>query len=238
MSDDVAPYSPPPRAAAGKWLMVTLALVLLAGGAGTWIYQERKAREESEWQAVYQKPQKGLAPSGGKFFKQTVLINVPRFLQDDPRWGDNLLGPSATETLGSHGCAVSSCAMVFASYGVNTDPQRLNDYLKGNNGFTPQAWIEWSVAVGLDPERVEFLYEDNPSYELIDANLLTGNPVIVRLGYPPPRQTSHFVVICGKKGYDYLIMDPGSRGKTEAYPLAETGAKIDALRFFALKKKA
>ncbi len=239
MSDPVAPHhSSPQKGALRKWLASALAVVVVVAGAGVWVYRERTEREQREWQETYEKAQKGLAPSGGRFFKQTVLINVPRFLQDDPRWGDNLLGPSATETLGSHGCAVSSCAMVLASYGVNTDPQRLNDYLKGNNGFTPQAWIEWSVAVGLDPDRVEFLYEDNPSYELIDANLLAGNPVIVRLGYPPPRETSHFVVICGKKGYDYLIMDPGSRGKTEAYPLAETGAKIDALRFFAVNKKA
>jgi hypothetical protein len=128
--------------------------------------------------------------------------------------------------------------MVLASYGVDTDPQRLNDFLNGCNGFTPQAWIEWSVAVKLDPQRVEFVYENDPSYKLIDDNLIAGNPVIIRLGYPPPRQTSHFVVICGKKGYDYLIMDPGSHGREDAYPLAETGAKIDALRYYKALKKS
>lgn len=214
-------------------LGVLISVVVL----GAYVYKERRARAEREWQEVYRKTQKGLAPSGGKFFEETVLIKVPRFLQNDPRWGANLLGPSATETLGSHGCAVSSAAMVLSFYGLDTDPQRLNDFLNGNNGFTPQAWIEWKVAVLLDPERVTFEYEDLPSYYLIDWNLERGNPVIVRLGYPPPRETSHFVVICGKKGYDYLIMDPGSHGRTEAYPLAETGGKIDALRYYGPVKK-
>ena len=251
MSDDddsslmpeVPPWTgrPPSR---GKWLAIALAVAVAAGGAGAWIYQAQKERERQEayereraWQAAYEKEQKGLAPSGGKFFEKTVLINVPHFLQDDPRWGANLLGPSTTETLGSHGCAVSSCAMVLASYGVDTDPQRLNDFMNLNNGFTPEAWIEWKIAVQLDPDRVEFKYEADPSYKRIDENLERGNPVIVRLGYPPPRHTNHFVVICGKTGYDYLIMDPGSSGKENAYPLSETGAKIDALRYFEAVKK-
>src|SRR5204862_7627118 len=100
-------------------------------------------------------------------------------------------------------------------------PQRRYDFRNGNNGFTPQAWIEWQVAAQLDPARARFIYEADPSYELIDDNLLVGNPVIVRLGYPAPHDTSHFVVICGKKGYDYLIMDPRSNVKKGAYPLSE-----------------
>ena len=33
-------------------------------------------------------------------------------------------------------------------------------------------------------------------------------------------------------------MDPGSHGKEGAYPLAETGAKIDALRYYEVVKKS
>ena len=151
MNDDSGPvvYEPPPWRPSVRprgsrlWILIAFLIVAVAAGAGIWLYQQQ---QEKEWQEAYSKTQKGLAPSGGKFFEKTVLIPVPRFLQDDPRWGANLLGPSATETIGSHGCAVSSAAMVLASYGVNTDPQRLNDFLNGNNGFTPQAWIEWFVA--------------------------------------------------------------------------------------------
>jgi hypothetical protein len=71
----------------------------------------------------------------------------------------------------------------------------------------------------------------------MDEELEKGNPVIVRLGYPPPRVTGHFVVICGKKGYDYLIMDPGTSGHEGAYPLAETGTTIEALRYYELVGK-
>ncbi len=229
-----APTPRPPRSQAFR-ILGAIGVILLVTGAGIAFWY--KVQRDREWQAVYEKKEKGLAPSGGRYFDDQVLLKVPRFLQNDPRWGNDLLGPSDSETLGSHGCAVSSSAMVMAFYGVDTDPQRLNDFLNGHNGFTPEAWIYWEIAALLNPDQVKFVYEDDPSYKLIDENLEKGNPVIVRLGYPPPRVTSHFVVICGKSGYDYLIMDPGAGEKPEAYPLKETGTKIDALRFYELVKK-
>lgn len=179
---------------------------------------------------AWMKKQKGLPPSGGKIFDHKILIPVPVFAQSDERWANVPLGPSPTDTLSSAGCAVSSAAMILAGYGVDTDPQRLNEFLNQNNGYTPQAWIEWTAAAKLSPDKVRFVYEDDPSFQLIDDNLERGNPVIVRLRYPSG--ITHFVVICGKDGPDYLIADPGRRAKDGVYPLKEFGSKIEALRFY------
>lgn len=175
---------------------------------------------------------KGPIPaSGGKFFQPRLVLPVPHFRQNDPVWGADLLGPAPDETLGSHGCAVTSAAMVLASYGVQTNPRALNEFLKTNDGFTPEAWLKWEVAAELDPERARFVYEDLPSYQLIDENLSRGNPVIVRLRYGNGG-TTHFVVICGKDGYDYLTLDPGRGAEKGVYPLKEFGSDIEALRFY------
>ncbi len=40
----------------------------------------------------------------------------------------------------------------------------------------------------------------------MDDNILAGNPVIVRLRLPSGR--THFVVVVGKQGWDYLVQDP------------------------------
>ena len=96
--------------------------------------------------------------------------------------------------------------MVMAYYGVDTDPQRLNLFLLANGGYTAQGWIYWEKAAALAPGRVEKAYEDLPSYALIDDNLLAGNPVIVRLTLP--NGMTHFVVLVGKQGWDYLTRDP------------------------------
>ncbi len=167
--------------------------------------------------------------SGGWYFFRRVELPVPQFRQGDDRWRADLLGPTPN-TLGAEGCAVTSAAMVLASYGVDTDPQRLNAFLKTNDGYTPQGWIYWEKAAELAPARVRHVYEDLPAYHLIDANLSDGNPVIVRL-----RQKSgitHFVVIAGKEGFDYLTRDPGAGAAKGLYPLREYGSRIEALRFY------
>jgi hypothetical protein len=60
--------------------------------------------------------------------------------------------------------------------------------------------------------------------------LLRGNPVIVRLRYP--NGITHFVVIVGKRGHEYLIRDPSGRYQDGLYFLSEFGSPIEALRFY------
>ncbi len=170
-----------------------------------------------------------LDPSGGRYFFSRVELDVPLFRQADERWRADPLGPT-TNTLGAEGCAVSSAAMVLASYGLDTDPGRLNALLKTNDGYTPQGWIYWEKAAELAPDRVRHIYEDLPTYALIDRNLSQRNPVIVRLRYPSG--ITHFVVLAGKQGYDYLTRDPGAGAAKGLYPLREFGSKIEALRFY------
>jgi hypothetical protein len=43
---------------------------------------------------------------------------------------------------------------------------------------------------------------------------------------------THFVVIAGKDGFDYLVRDPGGGAAKGLYPLRELGSDIEALRFY------
>jgi hypothetical protein len=74
------------------------------------------------------------------------------------------------------------------------------------------------------------VYEDLPTYYEIDSNIAAGNPVIVRLRLPSG--ITHFVVLAGKDGYDYLVRDPGAGASKGLYPLREFGSKIEALRYY------
>ncbi len=171
-----------------------------------------------------------ISSSGGRYFIHRTVIPIPVFTQDDPRWTFELLGPTY-QTVGQTGCAITSAAMVLAAYGVDTDPQRLNQYLTTHGGYTENGWVYWEKAAEVAPGgQVEKDYEDLPSYALIDQNLLKGNPVIVRLTLP--NGTTHFVVVVGKKGWDYLIQDPARPPSWGVYPLKELTSRIEALRFF------
>ena len=167
--------------------------------------------------------------AGGLYFFSKVVLPVPRFAQDDPRWADDELGP-APSTMGEEGCAVSSAAMVLAFYGQDIDPGRLNAFLSDNAGYTPQGWLYWEKAADFHSGLARHAYEDLPSYFLIDWNLKRGNPVIVRIHLA--NGVTHFVVVVGKAGFDYLIQDPASGGVKGVYPLRELAPEIEALRFY------
>ena len=119
--------------------------------------------------------------------------------------------------------------MVLAGYGIDLDPGRLNRFLTGHGGYTPEGWLYWEKAAEFAPGIAEKAYEDLPSHALIDLNLLRGNPVIVRIRLP---SNNHFVVISGKRGWDYLIRDPGAGAARGLYPLREIAPRIEALRYY------
>jgi len=199
--------------------LVLLFLLVFVAWTGWWL---------TDWLA-----RRPIDPSGGLYFPSRYVLSVPQFLQEDPRWGQDQLA-STPSTVGGEGCAVSSAAMVLAAYGVDVDPGRLNKFLTQlPGGYTPEGWIYWEKAAEFAPGLVAKMlphYEDKPSYFLIDWNLIQGNPVIIRLRYPSG--VTHFVVICGKDGYDYLIRDPGRGGVKGVYPLKDFGGPIEALRFY------
>lgn len=205
-----------------KRLVLILLLAFLAGAGIVYV----------DWH--WKRP---LAPSGGKFFAHRVELPVPSLRQGDDHWrNDPLGGVLANGTLGSAGCAVASTAMVFQSYGIATDPQQLNWFLTGNGGYTREGWLYWDRAAWWAPDRVRHIYEDLPSYALIDSNLAHNNPVIVRVRFPSG--ITHFVVIAGKEGFDYLIRDPGAGAAKGYYPLRELGSDIEALRFYQVLRPA
>ena len=200
------------------WLVVVTVIVLVLVGGSAAVYVDWTWKRK-------------LSPHGGRPFLTRVELPVPSFQQGDDRWRDDSLGGVPENgTLGGEGCAVAAAAMVFKFYGIDVDPQQLNWFLTATDGFTEQGWLYWDRAAWIAPDRVRHVYEDLPSYQLIDSNIAHGNPVIVRVRLASG--ITHFVVIAGKDGFDYLIRDPGAGSAKGLYPLRELGSDIEALRFY------
>lgn len=172
-----------------------------------------------------------LAPRGGRYFFHRLELPVPSLRQGDEKWSEDPLGGVADNgTIGNAGCAVTAVAMLFNFYGIKTDPQQLNWFLTAVGGYTDNGWVYWERAAWWAPDRVRHVYEDLPSYQLIDSNLAHRNPVIVRVRLGGG--VTHFVVIAGKDGFDYLVRDPGAGATKGFYPLRELNTDIEALRFY------
>ena len=137
-----------------------------------------------------------------------MRLDVPFFRQIWEPWGKQNLGFS-NDVIENNGCALTSLAMVFKYYGVDTDPGRLNDWLKENNGYMGTSSIMWSKAVELSGGNIKYLgmenYQGTADIEKINWMLDSGCPVIARMNY---KGTNHYVVISGRSDFTYYINDP------------------------------
>ena len=163
----------------------------------------------------------GLYPSGSA----DLELDVPWFGQTkEERWGREFLGTSQSLTIHTHGCALTTAAMVLKYYKVSTNPEKLNNWLIQNNGFD-DGWdddtgeylgkvrILWNIPVEKMDQigsyrRIDFS-ESPADTDLIRNLLKQGIPLIAEVRRPG--WIPHFVVICGFKGEDFLIRDPLNR---------------------------
>jgi hypothetical protein len=213
-----------PQPNATRSLRLTLLVIALSIVGSLVFGWVRWQRWQQDWNRLGP-----LEPSGGLYFQPRLELKVPIFAQADERWRNDRLG-NTPASLAAEGCAVASAAMVLASYGVDTDPGRLNKLVTEADGYEGQGWLKWEAAAEVTGNVARKVYEDDPSYRLIDENLRRRNPVIVRLR--TEGGITHFVVIAGKDGYDYLVCDPGAGAAKGIYPLKEFGSKIEKLRFY------
>ncbi len=167
-----------------------------------------------------------------KAVNEAILLDVPFISQTalkgilDTNGRPYTLGNSDT-LLWSYGCGVSSIAMIYGYYGLQTSLVDMNVALKQEGGFYKD-FLSWIIY-----EKSSKTYINNPGItnpglpwiknfqlvftnkpetykEKIDAELSEKHPVMVFLG------GKHFVVLVGKdeKG-NYLINDPWKSGATE-----------------------
>ncbi len=133
------------------------------------------------------------------------------FNQLDSRWIDETLGFSSSSTIGDYGCGVTSLAMVFKSYGIQTNPSQLNAKLRSVHAFFDDL-LDWRNVAGASEGRLQLanspypLGQNTVDWSFIDRQLASGNPVIVYIDRPGT--LSHYVVLIDKRPDGYVMHDP------------------------------
>ncbi len=140
------------------------------------------------------------------------MIQVQPLSQQDPRWKNNLLGNDKTSTIGTFGCLLTCLTMVSDAYGANETPASLNDKMKSAGGYQG-ALIIPAVLPAVLPQvhfnRFQSCENTPAPLTDIDATLSNGGQVIVEVDYSPAAGLqSHWVILLGKSGNDYVIQDP------------------------------
>lgn len=78
------------------------------------------------------------------------------FSQRDPRWAGDLLGTSQY-TLGQAGCLVTAAAGMLATWGMVTDPHRLNEFLRRSSGYVDDCLLLFAALDGMGARFEELI---------------------------------------------------------------------------------
>jgi hypothetical protein len=133
--------------------------------------------------------------------------------QQDPQWKNDLLGfGDPGDTIGYLGCALTSVAMLLSGHGYAETPKSLNQKLKSVSGFVSAA-IRWGAVSQIYPKVSLKAYIPCTTSEAplgqIDASIAAGQPAIVQVDSSPAEGIqTHWVVLYGRQGDDYLMLDP------------------------------
>ena len=170
-------------------------------------------------------PEPPIASLGGSDSLDVQIDSIPYWLQYDPQWGNETIGGS-NESMAAAGCTVTCVAMALSSFGYQTDPLRLCRDLKARNGFTEEGYVIWSTVESITNRKVAVEF---PAlrHDAIDAALPEGRPVLAKVmlrGTIP-----HWVLIVGKAGKEFLIIDP-LNGQQTRLRLSERSEKIHSIR--------
>jgi len=122
-----------------------------------------------------------------------------RYSQQDPLWKNKTLGTGDC-TIGSYGCFLTCFAML-----AEVDPLTLNDALVDLNGFDGSLIIPGFVPLvsSLKLGNPVSCPDDPAPLDVIDDALASGKSVIVGIN-----KNSHYVILTGKVGADYSMVDP------------------------------
>ena len=141
---------------------------------------------------------------------------TPNYLsQRNPQWANEHLGFDTTVTIGTDGCALTCLTMLVNGFGFNETPSSMNRKLKdlgSGSGFLGSL-IVWPGLTRAFPKilfRHIIVCRDAPApINEINATLDQGQPVLLEIDRSPaPGLQNHWVVVYGRQGIDYLMLDP------------------------------
>jgi hypothetical protein len=149
-------------------------------------------------------------------------MTTTAFSQRDPRWSSEALG-SGPATIGRVGCLLTASAAMLATWGVDTDPHRLNQWLVANRGYAKGNLMTFSALAPFGVHFVAYIRCANvpaPVTRLINE-VQGGAGVLVCMDWQPGQALQpHWVCVTSLSNTDGQIMDPWQLPGRECVSLA------------------
>jgi hypothetical protein len=148
------------------------------------------------------------------------------FSQGQSPWGDDPYD-SIDATISGAGCALTALALTLKASEVSTDPGVLNTFMNDNGYYTVDGGVDWGVLNEFGSSLFKYSGtqrgsgistgkgESSPTVSLseMDSHLSRGSAIIAQV-YNPTTKRQHWVLVTGKEGSEYRILDPGGYGRS------------------------
>ena len=168
---------------------------------------------------------------GGSTLISTPVGVIPYHLQNDSRWSEETIGGSG-ERMAAAGCTITCIAMGLSALGYELNPSQECALLKQQEGFTGNGYVIWDKVGGLTDGAIRIALSPARD-EKIAAELRQRRPVIAKIFLQETIQ--HWVLIVGKDGEDYLVMDPLNQHRA-LVKVSDLATKIEAIRVFVVQR--
>lgn len=141
----------------------------------------------------------------------------PLYKQCGASWSGAQLGSCAGTSVCKAGCAMSSVAMILKSRGYDTDPGRLNAWLKANGGYSGCA-IYWGSVDRLGKTKCQGF--QTGSFATVCGWVRSGYGVVLNVN-----NGGHWVLATGCDGSNnVMVNDPGY--SKVSYPFSQVGRMV------------
>lgn len=125
------------------------------------------------------------------------MFTIAPIGQRDNQWKNVPLGTSTSTTIGSHGCTITSLAMLLNFYGYSETPVTVNKKLKDNGGYANTNLIVWT-AIPKIWSRMKFVWR---GYGYDNSQVSSNLPCLVEVDFDgtPRTDDRHWVLFKGDK---------------------------------------
>jgi hypothetical protein len=151
-------------------------------------------------------------------FKKGCQLTIQRLSQGDPVWGADTYDRSG-QTISQLGCALTSLSMALNFAGILNTPRSLNTFMIQTDQDYSGSGVNWPPAVkDRSNGTLRFQALRASTAEQLESALCSGFPVIVGVDLKADLNgkiaPTHFVLVTGKNGTQFLIADPGHAERT------------------------
>lgn len=170
-------------------------------------------------------------------------LPIPTWSQRNPAWANQRLGTKNGTTIGSHGCLITSLAMMNAGFDPRNQltPNQVDDIFTNKGGYSNGNLVIWNkinqLLANCGTAGVTYCTTVPAPIAELRSRLDQGQLAVLQVGFGGNANAMHFVLAVGYDGDNIIFHDPwwGDRSSfsSKRYGTGSSSRDILAIHYFS-----